>query len=355
MSLNRTTNCRRTVLAVDAASGEVLGLMDQILHLRDEVPDDETLPEHRARQTRESLLWLRGTDHLPEQHKEKLIDVSDQGSDTFEFLEHEYHSGRRFVIRACKTRKVYAGHEATGRTYYLKDYARSLPEPGRFTMDVQAQKGRQARKQAEFTIRGGAVLICPPHARHGNHGQDPLPLHVVQVTERNPPGGEKAIDWMLVTNQSVSTLSDAWQVTEWYELRWIVEEFHKAQKTGCQVEAMQFTTRDRLEPAIAVLSMVAVALLNLRDASRKPDATTRLATTVIAPDYVEVLSLWRHGRPRRDVTVHEFFLMLARLGGHQNRRSDKRPGWLILWRGWTKLQPMLDGYSAARRATCGKT
>lgn len=345
----------QNVLAVNAVSGEVLGLMDQILHLRDEVPDNETLEEHRQRETRESLLWLRGTDHLPAELNEKVIDVSDQGSDTFEFLEHEYQSGRGFVIRACKKRKVYAGHEATGRTSYLKDYAHSLPELGRFTMDVQSQKGRSARKQAEFTIRGGAVLICPPHARHGNHGQDPLPLYVVQITEQQPPNGEKAIDWMLVTNRCVSSLSDAWEVSEWYERRWIVEEFHKAQKTGCQVEEMQFTTRDRLEPAIAVLSMVAVTLLNLRDASRQADARTRLATTVIAPDYVTVLSVWRHGSVRPGVTVHDFFLMLARLGGHQNRRSDKRPGWLILWRGWTRLQAMLDGYDAANRTKCGKT
>ena len=64
-----------------------------------------------------------------------MIDVSDQGSDTFEFLEHEFHSGRRFVVRACKVRKVYAGHKPIGRTRYFKEYADSLPEMGRFTMD----------------------------------------------------------------------------------------------------------------------------------------------------------------------------------------------------------------------------
>ena len=90
----------QNVLAVEAETGEVLGLMDQILHHRDDVPDDETLTECRERDSRESRLWLRGTEHLPAD--EKLINVSDQGSDTFEFLEHEFHSGRRFVIRACK-------------------------------------------------------------------------------------------------------------------------------------------------------------------------------------------------------------------------------------------------------------
>jgi transposase-like protein len=341
------------VLAVAADTGDVLGLVDQILHCRDEAPENETLREHRERETRESLLWLRGTEHLPADAK--LIDVADQGSDTFEFLEHEFHSGRRFVLRVYKVRKVYAGHQPVGRARYLKEYAHGLTELGRFTMDVQAQSGRKARKAAEFIVRGGPVLVCPPHAKQGHHGDDPLPLYVVQITEADPPAGEKAIDWTLLTNEPVRTFADAWRVSGWYERRWIVEEYHKAQKTGCQIEDMQFTTTARLEPAIALLSVVAGTLLNLRDASRRPDATTRRATTVLAPDYVTVLSLWRYREVRKDLTVHDFFYALARLGGHQNRKRDARPGWLVLWRGWTKLQAMLDGYTAARQTKCGKT
>jgi hypothetical protein len=341
------------VLAVAADTGDVLGLVDQILHRRDEVPENETLTEHRERETRESLLWLRGTERLPADAK--LIDVADQGSDTFEFLEHEWHSGRQFVVRVHKVRKVYAGHQPVGTQRYLKEYVHSLPELGRFMMDVQAQPGRKARKGAEFIVRGGPVLVCPPHAKHGHHGDDPLPLYVVQITEVDPPAGEKAIDWTLLTKEPVRTFADAWRVSGWYERRWIVEEYHKAQKTGCQIEDMQFTTTARLEPAIALLSVVAVTLLNLRDASRRPDAKTRRATTILAPDYVKVLSLWRYREIREDLTVHDFFYALARLGGHQNRKSDHRPGWLVLWRGWTKLQAMIEGYAAAKRIKCGKT
>ena len=101
--------------------------------------------------------------------------------------------------------------------------------------------------------------------------------------------------------------------------------------------------------------MVAVTLLNLRDASRRPDATTRQATTLLSPDYVNVLSLWRYRELREHLTVHDFFYALARLGGHQNRKSDHRPGWLVLWRGWTKLQAMCDGYAVAREIKSGKT
>ncbi len=124
-------------------------------------------------------------------------------------------------------------------------------------------------------------------------------------------------------------------------------------KTGCRVEDLHFTAIARLQPAIALLSAVAMTLLTLRDASRRPDATTRRASKLFALEYIEMLSIQRYGRMRSDLTVHDFYFALARLGGHQNRKSDHRPGWLVLWRGWTKLQYMLDGYLAAKRTKCG--
>jgi hypothetical protein len=340
------------VLTVDPQTHSVLGLMDQILHCRDEVPDDETLPEHRARATRESRLWLKGTQHLPRDRR--LVDVADQGADTFEFLEHEYYSGRRFVIRACKQRLVQGGHEGQGPKQYLSAYVHGLPELGRFTMDVQPQRNpngsfRSARRDAEFVVRGGAVLVHPPHARAGEHGDDPLLLYAVLLTEVRPPKGERPVEWLLLTNEPVKTFEDAWRVASWYECRWVVEEYHKGLKTGCGIEELQFTAVERLQPAIALLSAVALTLLDLRDASRRDDATTRRATTILSHDYVAVLTAWRYGEVRLTISVHDFYYALARLGGHQNRNHDKRPGWLILWRGWLKLQAMLDGYLAAQQ------
>jgi hypothetical protein len=342
------------VIAVDPSTGEALGVLDQILHCRDEVPEGETLTHRRNRDSRESLLWVNGTANLPDDRR--LVDVADQGASTFEFLEHEFKSGRRFVIRNGQVRKVYAGHEPIGRRRYLEDHVASLPELGGFTMDVQAQEGRKARIQAEFAVRGGPILLLPPHARYGHHGNEPLPLYVVNVLEVSPPpDGEEPIHWTLLTNEPVLNFEDAYRVVGWYEWRWVVEEYHKALKTGCAIEELQFTAVERLQPAIALISAVALTLLNLRDASRRPDATTRRADTLLGPEYIEALSIWRHGEPRIDWTIHDFFFALARLGGHQNRKHDHRPGWIILWRGWTKLQDKVDGYLAARRKKCGQT
>lgn len=161
------------------------------------------------------------------------------------------------------------------------------------------------------------------------------------------PKGDKALEWFLLTNHPVTTLKDACLVIKWYEARWVIEEFHKAMKTGYRIEELQFNYLDRLEPMIAVLSTVAVTLLNLRAVCRTPDAKTRRATSLFSPDYVRVLAAWRFKKSRTDLTIREFGLALARLGGHQNRKHDGLPGWITLWRGWSKLQAMLEGAEIA--------
>jgi hypothetical protein len=347
----------QNVIAVAANSGRILGLVDQILHIRAKVDKQETLTEHRHRASRESLLWTRGTKHLPADWN--FVDVSDQGSDTFEFLEHEVKSGRRFVVRAHKARKISLGHDPDQPRFPFQEAAAQLPKLGETTLDIQAQRGRKARKGAQLVVRGGAVLVHPPHAKHGHHGSNPLPMYLVQVEEVNPPKGQAPVIWRLFTNEPVHSLEDALRVIGWYETRWVVEEFHKGMKTGCGVEKMQFCTADALEPAIAVLSVTAAAILELRDAGRQSDAKERPATDVMPRDYVELLSVHRY-KQRRDLTIHEFFMALGRLGGHQNRKGDGPPGWLVLWRGWIKLRSMLDGFDAAKQVAilprrCGKT
>lgn len=351
----------QNVIAVNADTGEVLGLLDQILHRRAKTPKKETKAQLRVRSTRESLLWLKGTKHLAA--NTRLIDVCDRGADTFEFLEHESNSGRRFLIRSSKVRKVHAGSTTGTPQQYLADFAAALPESGRFTMDVQAQKGRKgsksrpprkARKDAEFTVQHGPLMVCRPHVKTGNHGDAPLAMYVVRIVEVDPPAEESPVEWTLLTNEPVKSFKAAWRVIHWYERRWIIEEFHKGMKTGCGVEDMQFTTVDRLKPAIALMSTLAITLLNLRDMSRMAKAEATPAASLLDEVYVIVLSLWRF-KEVKELTVNEFFYALARLGGHQNRSSDQQPGWIVIWRGWAKLQNMIQGYQAAQQINCGKT
>ena len=355
-------------LAVDPNTREVIGLLGQVLHHRVRVPKKEGTAKKRERESRESRLWLTGTEPLPKSWQ--LIDVCDQGADTFEFLEHESNSGRRFVIRAAHNRGIWIGHDeaATCESGRLRDFARELPEAGTWTLRVTSKvetktskkkgkkKGTKRKaRDANMAVAFAPVQIKAPHQKRGNHGNEPLPMWVIRVWEIDPPEGEERLEWFLLTNEPVETFEDAYRVVGWYECRWIVEEYHKGMKTGCNIESPQFTTEAGLKPAIALLSIVTLTLLKMRDASRRVDAKTRKATEFISADYVTVLSGWRHGKEKLDWSVYDFMYALARLGGHQNRKSDHPPGWQTIWEGWKELQAMVCGVEVMKSMErCGK-
>jgi hypothetical protein len=340
-------------LAIDPQTNEVLGLANQILHHRANVPKGEGVAAKRKRKSRESLLWLHGTAGLPGERR--VVDVCDRGADTFEFLEHEIRSGRTFVIRSKANRSVSVGHDASTKPRcLLQGLLRGTPQLGTKILDLGSQRGDRPRK-VRLAVTALAVTVHPPHVRKGNYPRVPLQVWAVRVWELSPPAGEKALEWILLTNHPCPDLKNACIVSGYYERRWVVEEFHKAMKTGLGVEEMQFTTTAALEPMIALFSTIATALLNLRAIGRQPDAKTRPARELFSLQYLKVLSGWRYREFRRDLTIHDFLFGVARLGGHQNRKSDKSPGWLVLWRGWAKLQSMREGADAVRHLRCGET
>jgi hypothetical protein len=333
-------------LALRADTGEVLGLTAQILHHRADRPKNETTKQSRERESRESRLWLQGAQASGVAPPNVVcVDVSDSLSDTFEYMAYEIANKRSFVLRAKENRKLETPMEGQN---YLFDAARRLQPMGQRTVKVLASSGRKART-TKVQVAFAKVTLSPPGKKLGEYASEPLELWVVRVWEPNTPAGEEPLEWILLTNVEVAAFDDAMTRIDWYERRWTVEEYHKGMKTGCGIEGMQFENIERLEPAIAMLSSVATTLLCLRDAARAPDADKRLAAEVVDAEYVEVLTSHYAARIKGQPTIKVFYMHVARLGGHQNRKCDGFPGWITLWRGWMKLQAMVDGYRAARR------
>jgi hypothetical protein len=331
-------------LAVRADTGETLGLVSQILHHRADVPAGETTKEKRERENRESRLWLQGATACgPAPAGIVSIDVSDSLSDTFEYMAYEVTQQRCFVLRAKENRKLAT---PLNGGWHLLDAVRSLPASGQRQVAVLPSPKRKERT-ATVQVAFAEVHLAVPRKQLGEYAKKPLLLWAVRVWEPNPPQGEDPLEWMLLTNVPVTNVAAAQVCVDWYERRPIIEELHKGMKTGCGIETMQFEKIERLEPAIAVISAVTTTLLRLRDAARAPDAATRPAQEVVHAEYVEVLSSHYGKKLGPSPSVKEFYLHVARLGGHQNRKGDGFPGWITLWRGWMKLQAMLDGYRAA--------
>lgn len=171
-------------------------------------------------------------------------------------------------------------------------------------------------------------------------------MNVVEVREIDPPPGVKPLRWVLLTSLPITNFTEAWTVIEYYEKRPIIEEFHKALKTGCSVEDRLYQTGKRLEAITAILSVVAIRLLQLRSVSRQQPELP--ATQIVPKDGVAALQCLK---PKRTIhTVRDFFRGLASLGGFLGRKSDGDPGWLNLWRGYEKLALRT---LRAKRQRCG--
>lgn len=337
-------------LAVVAETRDVIGLVYQKLVKRPKADKKETREQCRERTDRLSRLWKDASAAIPAAMPgRRQIEVADRGADVLEYLDSMESERKSYVVRSQYNRRICLEN---GEKTKLHNFARGLPAQGCKTVEVAATKQRPARI-AKVVIAWSRLTLLVPKQPRGEIRGVPLTCWVVCVREVDPPAGVEPLEWILLTNVPVERWEDACERIAWYECRWIIEEYHKALKTGCGVETLQFTTEERLKPAIALISVVGLFLLNLRNASRRADARERPATEVMPELYVVMLSLWRYKQPRKDLTVHDFYYALARLGGHQNRKHDHPPGWLVLWRGWTKLQPMIEAATILGHQKCG--
>jgi hypothetical protein len=220
----------------------------------------------------------------------------------------------------------------------LKNYLNTLKSSGSYTLSLRARPG-QAAREAELEVRVGKIKV--PRPKHVSPWvrkleQGPIAMHVIEVVEVNPPNGVEPIRWVLLTSLPITSFDDAWTVIHYYELRWLVEEYHKALKTGCSTESRQLKTAGRLEAFVGLTSVVAIRLLQLKSIARtKPDTP---AQKVVPRVWLRMLKLARKNLTRvHDLTVGQFYREVAKLGGFLGRKGDGEPGWITIWRGWEKL------------------
>ena len=81
-----------------------------------------------------------------------------------------------------------------------------------------------------------------------------------------PPAGTEGLEWILITSVPTQAIEDLRERRDWYACRWMVEVFHDIEKNGCSEEDRRFETAERMEACLAILSVVAVRIFQLRTA-----------------------------------------------------------------------------------------
>jgi Transposase DNA-binding/Transposase Tn5 dimerisation domain len=340
-----------SALMVRANGQEIAGLAAQVIRYRRKVKKEISGAKRLRRKDRESVIWGQVVDQIGAAPQGvRWIHVFDRGGDQFELYCRISRTQAGWVGRAAQLKRKIRAPQGTEMK--LSAYLEQLPLAGAYTLELPANMGQPAR-EATMEVRFGPVIM--PRPKHASawvkeSGIRDISMWVVEAREINPPKGVQPARWVLLTSEPVESFNAAWTVLEYYEKRWLVEEYHKALKTGCRLEARQYETAKRLEAITGVLSILAVRLLQLKMVAR--DDPQRPANEVVPKKWIVMLQCLRKRTPTTAWTVREFYREMAKLGGFLGRKSDGEPGWLTLWRGFEKLHLCLRGAESYQKK-CG--
>lgn len=159
----------------------------------------------------------------------------------------------------------------------------------------------------------------------------------------------KPLCWRLLTSEPIDDLDAVRRVVRDYELRWRIEEYHKAWKSGVGVERQRLQSAPNLERMLVITAFVAVRLLQLREAvEAAPSAEESAASGPTPLSSQEWRVLWASTEcsalPAQAPPASWAYQALAKLGGFTDTKRTGRPGWDTLWHGWFRLQERLEGY-----------
>ena len=343
-----------SALAYNAKDKSILGVAGQIAHTRKK--DKNTKPSkesERGKQWSESRLWTDlFTQVGPSTDEVHYIHVCDSAADNYEsFFTAIEELDSDVVIRCGRAhRKVF---DSSGKKRSIREVCRNATVYGTYELFIPQGNQRKARtakiEVASEKIRLPQARYCSEKIKQSDC--DGFDLTVIVAREVDAPTGVEPIQWVLLTSLPVESFADALEVIGYYESRWAIEEWHKAIKTGCKLEDRQHRDIDRLLPLTGICSVVAVLLLQLREASRREP--NRPATELVPSSWINLLMVFGKLR-RRPKTSEELWRAIARLGGFLGRRYDGKPGWITIWRGWQRLHEMLRGYQYAQQLkNCG--
>jgi Transposase DNA-binding len=310
--------------------------------------------------TKAYLRWQRGIEASAEMLGDcvRVVHVADREADSYPLFCTVQQLGHGCVFRIRSDRRArLADDELEDDWSSLSEIASGLQ--GRCERTVPLSKRGDKAPPAQLKTHPprearGALLqysatrveLKRPHYAPASLPES-LELSLVRVWEQAPPHGETPVEWMLLTTELCETAEDIIRVVDLYRARWMIEDFHKALKTGCLIQQRQFESRHALLNVLGLFIPIAVHLLWLRTCAREaPDAP---ATDAFTPLQLTVLMRLSRRQMPANPTVAQAYWVLAKLGGHI--ANNGAPGWQVLGRAYVKLLDAVATWKVAAEFT----
>lgn len=289
----------------------------------------------------ESTRWIEGYERLVETAAElpstRLVCVGDRESDMMALLVRARQLGHAvdYLLRCQHNRVLPQGGK-------LWESVMASPVLGSIAFELPAGRGRKARS-VQQEVRAQRLELDD---RQGGK----VAVTCLIASEVDAPQGAKPVVWRLLSNREVSTLEEAAQLIDWYRARWEIELLFLTLKEGCRVEALQLSSVQRIERALAIYLVVAwrVGLLMRLGRSCPQWDAERLLTR---QEWQAAWIVARQKVPDKTPTLRQALHMIARLGGFMGRKGDGEPGVKSLWIGLQRVAACVQGMRFKQR--CG--
>ncbi|GDX83706.1 IS4 family transposase [Deltaproteobacteria bacterium] len=262
----------------------------------------------------------------------------DRGGDAWPVLIEAMEQNQWVTIRSSSDRRLVDA--ADGGRRYLHETVAKAPILGGYSLDVKGGHGRTERV-AKMIVRSARVTLHMLDDQTSQH-HDVEVSCVWTVEIGTNPSGEKPLDWMLLTTRPVETFTDAKLTIYGYSLRWRIEEFHKAWKSGaCNVEDMQLRSERAIRAWSTLLGADAMRLLRMTYLARAESSTP--ATEEFTMDEIHAVHLARSTTwdEKHVPNIGKLVGWIADIGGYTGKSSGGPPGILVLARGWERIAPIV--------------
>jgi Transposase DNA-binding/Transposase DDE domain len=294
------------------------------------------------------------------------ISISDRESDIYELFIAKRFDNVDLIVRSQYNRDIVM---PDGSTQKLEDYLSTLSVQNYAFVDV-LKEDKHSYRSAKLAICFGDITVklpeslkwsgvIPRAARRLNEkmaNKNGLNLRVVEVKEVDPEEGCTPIHWTILTTLPVNDYWDALQVTRYYALRWRIEIFHLVLKEGCAIEDIQLQKPQRIQNAIALYSLIAVKVTNLRYLAQTQAQKPMTVTGFTHKQYIHLnqylktrynLALPTPKEPNEIPTVEQFIHLIVCLAGGHRGNKNKQIGIRLLWQGMEIAETVLQAFEAA--------
>ena len=177
------------------------------------------------------------------------------------------------------------------------------------------------------------LTLQPQKAGRVNYAaREPFSLGCINVSGEMKNG--KGMNWTLYTDLPIESLKDAMEVIRIYKVRWRIEEFHLALKSGMGIEKIKLQYAENIKRFIALCIPMAIQILKRRYlAETIPEVS---ATEVLGANEMKALKKMikkNRGIQTRRISVKQCVEYIAFIGGWMGRKGDGPPGVRTIWRG----------------------